>query len=111
MKKNEINGRSLKKAYRRHCAKKKLKLRAKRFENWFGHDFNDRTRIKSWGEIWQEIQEGKYGRWMNTTGTPCSCEGCSPTFVRESRSKIKKEIYNTIFEDDETEGLTHLAKL
>ncbi len=103
MKKFEIYGKDFKRAYRRHCARKKLKQRAKL---WEGH-FRFNCGMKSWGEAWEEIQRGDYGRWMDTTGTPCSCESCSwPHFKRKHRSIIQEEIYNTIFELNETDGLT-----
>ena len=113
MKKFEVYGKSYKKAYRRHCARKKLKLRARKWEGMFSMDYQpfQFSRVASWGEIWQKIEKGELACWLRTTGKPCSCECCSPSFKREKREKIKKYIYNTIFEDNETEGLTHVTKL
>jgi len=105
----EINGKDHKRAYRRHCARKKLKLRAKKW--WpllslptIGEHESGFT--KKWADIWSKVECGEYARWLRTTGKPCSCEMCSPPFKREPKDKVQKEIFKAVFEINETEGLT-----
>jgi len=100
MKKFEIYGKDHKRAYRRHCARKKFKRRAKLWgPMWtLDHTYGSPRRIKSNAEIWEEIKKGEIGTFLRTMGTPCSCDCCSPSFKREVKGKIQQEIYNMIFE-------------
>jgi len=107
MKKHEINGKNYKRAYRRHCSKKKLKQRSKKWAQFFylpTYGKEEESETKSWSYIWNEIQSGNCGRWLRTTGKPCSCEGCSPTFKREPSFKILKNIVKDL--EDEAEDST-----
>lgn len=108
--KNEINGKSYKRAYRRHCFDKKFKQRAKKRETWFrldceNRDEFDRSTYQSWAKIWKDLKEGKYGHYLRTTGQPCSCEMCRyPYYKREEKSKVLKRIWKDI--QDEAEDST-----
>jgi len=106
MKKHEFNGRDYTRAYRRHCAKKKLKQRARNWTTFFLLPplELDGQHIKSWGVLWEKIEKGDVGRWLQTTGKPCSCEMCSRHFVRESKSEILKQIIKKW--EDEAEDST-----
>jgi hypothetical protein len=100
--KKEVFGKSYERAYRRHCAEKKFKQRARKRQYWFSYDLKKRFETgqsdrKSWGEIWQDLKNGKYGKYLHTTGQPCSCYLCRyPQYEREAKSEVFKKIWKDI---------------
>ena len=107
MKKFEVYGKSYKKAYRRNCAKKKFKQRARKWESFFSYERkgDDGPHYLSWGEIWHKIEKGEWGCWLRTTGKPCSCVMCSPIFMRDKKQDILKQAWKEILDEAEDSTL------
>ena len=59
-----------------------------------------RWRLSEKEELREEIYAGQKQQWLRTTGKPCSCECCSPSYKRIVKSKLLKDIYKQIEDND-----------
>lgn len=82
-----------KRAYRRH--KKRVKFE-KRLNDWFSY-WGDTPRKQ---ENIEKARRGEAWTFLRTTGKVCmcSCWSCSPVYKRPSKSKMKKEIWDELFD-------------
>ena len=80
-----------KRADRRY--KKWIKFK-KRVENNMRYCWSRNLQKKE--ELRKEILLGQSYTWLKTTGSPCSCDDCSPKYKRPKKSEILKSIYKKI---------------
>lgn len=81
-------------AYRRH--KKHVKF-LKRLNKW-----NCRLNNKEKAQVIKESLDGESWTVLRTTGTPCSCYGCSyPKYERPSKSEVNQIIQEHLDDFDD----------
>lgn len=76
-----------KRAFRRHMKQVKFE---KRLNNWFSHWQNSSWKLN----CLDEARRGQSFTFLRTTGKPCSCAGCSPTYSRKQKHLIQQQIWD-----------------
>lgn len=80
---------NMKRAYRRGKAYYAF---MRRFKKWTCNMY--KTSPWDGEQFKKEVLSGEKWKWLRTTGKPCSCDGCSPTYKRPQKQYwLKYEEY------------------